>query len=1019
IKPPSDWKTFFEIGFKVSNIHTEVTVGEIKGVFATYGSVYRAKIVTREVDDSENPERSTGTAYILFKPVPPRPFWNESLRLHGRVLRIDYRNDFRSSDSFYSYPAESLELGDYILPNIFVSEAKFTQSVKFFISYQNRKIIVELKYGEPMYTFKLEFNFDDIINDIYSELDVSQQRSHGSITIENKYPAKCWVLHKCQKPKDKFNWCIDNFWNRITKNDKMPHFHKDNDQPGKWLVFRITFDLDQIGGLNRFKKLIEKAGEYNLAPRTSSISNFPLKIINGTELCKHFVNRKMLNFKVNYMLECNISFNYLNEYNLCKEFYSLLSQQPTKVSLNILEGIHSKKKRIYKPLPYLRSELEKLKYKLVNESTYIPYYCVMVRKVIVTPTTSYILTPTMETSNRVIRHFLDKKDHFLRVKFVDEALSKVSCSPNGVTNDTPNLALYNRVYYTLCHGITIGGRKYEFLAFSESQLRDHSCWFFSSIGDLTADKVRTEMGIFSTNKSVAKYIAQMDQCFSSTRNIQMDQMDRCFSSTRNIKKPPIVKIKEIPDIVRNGFTFSDGVGNISFSLAKKIAYDFKLKTIPSAIQFRMAGYKGVLCQSNNVKDNEVQVRPSQHKFESHHNDLEVIRGSTFISAYLNHQAITFLSALGIPDKVFIELKDLQVRELDKMLENEHTALNILQRNVDEYGISISLAELVKAGFLRNKDRYLMNLISLFRTKMLRDIKKKAKIRVDKGAFLLGVLDVTETLQENQIYCCVSDPCNPSSRKIITGRCIVFRNPCFHPGDIRIVTAVECKALSHLVDVVVFPAVGYRDIPSGGDLDGDDFTVIYDERLIPPKMCEPMDYQQAQIPRIVDIEDIKKFFANYIFSNKIDMIAKNYLSIADSFKVGALHGQCRRIAQIYSNAVNFPDAPPVFPSELRAIDFPDFMEESGEESYKSRKVLGILYRSINVSEEYTPQTNLNVDQRLYEGFLDYVRKLLKREYDASIYYFSETFPWIANDILCDIADRNESNRRALMDLLGPW
>ncbi|POG75230.1 hypothetical protein GLOIN_2v1568118, partial [Rhizophagus irregularis DAOM 181602=DAOM 197198] len=66
----------------------------------------------------------------------------------------------------------------------------------------------------------------------------------------------------------------------------------------------------------------------------------------------------------------------------------------------------------------------------------------------------------METSNRVIRHFLDKKDHFLRVKFVDEALSKVSCSPNGVTNDTPNLALYNRVYYTLCHGITIGANSW-------------------------------------------------------------------------------------------------------------------------------------------------------------------------------------------------------------------------------------------------------------------------------------------------------------------------------------------------------------------------------------------------------------------------------------------------------------------------------------------------------------------------------------------------------------------------------
>ncbi|EXX62314.1 hypothetical protein RirG_162920 [Rhizophagus irregularis DAOM 197198w] len=64
----------------------------------------------------------------------------------------------------------------------------------------------------------------------------------------------------------------------------------------------------------------------------------------------------------------------------------------------------------------------------------------------------------------------------------------------------------------------------------------------------------------------------------------------------------------------------------------------------------MAGYKGVLFQLINVKNNQVQVRPSQH------NVLEVIRGSTFISAYLNRQAITLLSALGISDEVFIELK---------------------------------------------------------------------------------------------------------------------------------------------------------------------------------------------------------------------------------------------------------------------------------------------------------------------------------------------------------------------------
>ena len=79
-----------------------------------------------------------------------------------------------------------------------------------------------------MHTFKLEINFKDIIN---SELE----RFRGSITIENEYPAKCWVLHKCQQPIDKFNWCIDDYWNHITKDGKMPHFHKANDQPDKWL----------------------------------------------------------------------------------------------------------------------------------------------------------------------------------------------------------------------------------------------------------------------------------------------------------------------------------------------------------------------------------------------------------------------------------------------------------------------------------------------------------------------------------------------------------------------------------------------------------------------------------------------------------------------------------------------------------------------------------------------------------------------------------------------------------------
>jgi RNA-dependent RNA polymerase len=723
---------------------------------------------------------------------------------------------------FHSFRARSLELGVYLNPDKFVSEIKYTDSIKLIINYQKRSIRVEfgVHAAQQIYQFRLEIAFKDI-----EKIHTEHEESCGSITISNKFPARYWILDKRLQSKDKFNWCLEDSWKRKTdirvkpksKEEKelplQPHTSDNCEQLGKLVVFRITFDFNQIGdipaeGFKQFEELVKKAGEYNLVPKPIDINNKPLNIIDGINLRK-YVERSMLDFDVLYMTECNLSYNFLHDYNLDEDFFSLLSQQPSQSAIYILNTIHAGKKRIYNPLSYLRSELETMKLNSVEiKPNHIPSHCVMMRKVVITPTTMYMLTPSIETSNRVIRRFRDKKDNFLRIQFTDEASSRI-----GSTYGTSNDALYNRIYNILCHGIKIGNRRYEFLAFSSSQLRDHSCWFFASTHDLTADDIRRWMGDFSSIHNVAKYAARMGQC---------------FSSTRDIRKLPVKNLEEIPDIINNGYVFSDGIGKLSFSLAKKIADELELKSTPSAFQFRLAGYKGMLCQSRFVRNDQIQVRPSQHKFESNHNVLEIIRCSTFIPAYLNRQAITLLSVLGVPDKVFIDLAESQVNELDKMLENENNAVKTLQKNVDEHGISRTLADLVRAGFLQTNDQYLLNLISLFRITMLRDLKKKAKIRVEKGAFLLGVLDDTQSLKENQVYCCVSDPNSPSNRKVITGTCVVWRNPCFHPGDIRIVTAVNCKDLSNLVDVVVFPSVGYRDIPSqcsGGDLDGDDFTYV--------------------------------------------------------------------------------------------------------------------------------------------------------------------------------------------------
>ena len=89
------------------------------------------------------------------------------------------------------------------------------------------------------------------------------------------------------------------------------------------------------------------------------------------------------------------------------------------------------------------------------------------------------------------------------------------------------------------------------------------------------------------------------------------------------------------------------------------------------------------------------------------------------------------------------------------------------------------------------------------------------------------------------------------RKVVEGTAIITRNPCLHPADIRIVTCVnssEAKKrfekininenrFEKFVNCVIFPMKGKFPLTaqiSGSDLDGDNFFVCWDPRLIPEK-----------------------------------------------------------------------------------------------------------------------------------------------------------------------------------------
>lgn len=133
---------------------------------------------------------------------------------------------------------------------------------------------------------------------------------------------------------------------------------------------------------------------------------------------------------------------------------------------------------------------------------------VMIRKVLVTPTTFIFGLPQNETDNRVLRHYKEHVDRFIRVQFIEEDQHRLQTSLHC---NHYNPTVYDRISHSLKHGIQIGERHYEFLAYSNSQIREHGCWFFASTDDLNAGMIRRWMGYFSRERIVAKYAARMGQ----------------------------------------------------------------------------------------------------------------------------------------------------------------------------------------------------------------------------------------------------------------------------------------------------------------------------------------------------------------------------------------------------------------------------------------------------------------------------------------------------------------------------
>ena len=127
-------------------------------------------------------------------------------------------------------------------------------------------------------------------------------------------------------------------------------------------------------------------------------------------------------FNVRYQLEVCISRGVLNEHNMTEEFVKRLYNMDSERCRELLEYLVTQKSRVYDPMSIFTLQ--------VPASTSIesmPHYCTLVRSVTVTPTTLHFNTPTVETSNRILRQYPKYTDRFIRVRFTDESTEVCRC----------------------------------------------------------------------------------------------------------------------------------------------------------------------------------------------------------------------------------------------------------------------------------------------------------------------------------------------------------------------------------------------------------------------------------------------------------------------------------------------------------------------------------------------------------------------------------------------------------------
>ncbi|KAL2831180.1 RNA dependent RNA polymerase-domain-containing protein [Aspergillus cavernicola] len=1046
------WKSWESVAVNISNISEEMSTLDLWQAFKKEGTVFSIDIF----EDSHGNRKSR--AKIRFRPPPSTDFWRRGTYLiarhDGKSISIFVSLENRPPEwdvpspvrAGVNYPAEvkipisSMNIGVLVNKTTMMPMRTVVTSAKepafLVLNLRRKDLLVYFRLplsgaGQPgrwlPQEYRLRIPFSQLDRIFQTRDPLTGNVSHFSFL--NSPPIYHRRIRNIENSfVEETSWRESDTWFRqahIAHNPQelatLPVSLR-RQSPiidiGRWNAFRITYP-NSSNDKGDFRLFCDILSDYNLVVEESDrytlcdkINERPIPIWKWIDLdiktsgTSYTSLQDLLDpdhvhlpFAVRYQLEVCISHGFLSEFNMSQAFALKLAELEETQATKLLEHVALQKKVYYNPM-----DIFDLKFVKGVTTAKIPSYCCHMRSARITPSTVYFNVPSVDISNRVIRHYINLADNFLRVRFTDEKhLGRIHATADNTMDE-----VFTRVKRALANGIMIGNTRYDFLAFGNSQFREHGAYFFAPKDGITAANIRAWMGQFSHIRNIAKHAARLGQCFSTTRAIA-----GCS-----------VNVKKIDDITRSGYTFSDGVGRISQFLAQIAMSELKVKTPngepPSAYQFRLGGCKGMLIVSPEAHRQDVHIRESQYKFAALHRGLEIIRWSQLSVATLNRQLILVLSTLGVTDEVFHLKLNTMLKNLNEAMGSDPKAVCLLKKYVDPNQVTLTVSQMVLDGFRRSNEPFMTSIMTLWRTWHLKYLKEKAKIVIDKGACLLGCMDETSdlkghfydkvpkkaaTIEEKiaalpEIFAQVYRPGDGGKYEIIEGLCILARNPSLHPGDIRVVRAVNAPRLKHLKDVVVLPQTGDRDVASmcsGGDLDGDDYLVIWDQDLLPVDWFqEPMNYTSKKahdLDHDVTVDEITSFFVTYMKNDCLPTIAHAHLAWGDYLEDGVNEAKCIQLAQLHSDAVDYNKTgnPATMTRSLRPRKWPHFMEKNNKPEhclYRSEKVLGQLYDAVERSD-FVPSLEMNFDKRILDCHVEVTEDMysfarsLKIEYDTAM------------------------------------